>query len=89
VAVAVPYLIGSILLGTLAYFTDSLGPSMVAHALTDMVLLPMEWTGKHRLDPVIVTGIDSHFVCWAMAAAISGIACVMLMGRVASRAPSK
>jgi membrane protease YdiL (CAAX protease family) len=86
VAVAVPFLIGSILLGALAYFTDSLGPSMVAHVLTDMVLLAMEWTGKHRLDPVTVTGIDSHLVCWTMVAAISGIACVMLMGRVASRA---
>lgn len=85
-AVAVPFLIGSALLGALAYFTRSLGPSMVAHALTDIVLLPMEWTGKHRLDPVTVTGVDSHFVWWTTAFAISSIVCMLLLGQVASSA---
>jgi membrane protease YdiL (CAAX protease family) len=84
-AVAVPLLVGSVLYGALAYFTDSLGPSMMAHALTDMVLLPMEWTGKHRLDTVTVTGADSHFVWWTIAFSISSMTCIVLLGQVASR----
>lgn len=83
-AVAVPFFIGSALLGALAYFTGSLGPSMMAHALMDMVLLPMQWTGKHRLDTVTATGADSHFVWWTLAFGISSIACVMLLRQVAS-----
>jgi len=86
VAVAVPFLVGSALLGALAALTSSLGPSMVAHALTDLVLLPMEWTGKHRLDPVDVVGVDSHFVGWAAAVGVSSMVCVVLLGRLASRA---
>jgi membrane protease YdiL (CAAX protease family) len=85
-AVAVPFIIGSALLGALASVTGSLGPSMVAHALSDMVLLAVEWTGTHRLDSVTVAGVDSHFVWWAIVVSISGMACIVLLERLAATA---
>ncbi len=70
-AVAVPIFVGSALLGTLAIVSDSLGPSILAHALMDAVLLPIEWTGNHNVQPLTSTGIDIHFSLWALAFAIS------------------
>jgi membrane protease YdiL (CAAX protease family) len=84
-AVALPILIGGVLLGALVSVTGSLGPSMVAHALADMVLLHLEWTGRHRLDSVAVSGIDSHFLWWTMTVGASSIACVIMLVRLASR----
>lgn len=83
-AVALPILIGGALLGALVSVTGSLGPSMVAHALADMVFLHLEWTGRHRLETVAVTGIDSHFLWWTMTVGVSSMACVIMLARLAS-----
>jgi membrane protease YdiL (CAAX protease family) len=83
-AVAVPIIVGSILLGTLAIASNSLGPSIVAHALMDTVLLPIEWTGKHNVEPIASTGIDVHFGLWALVFAISGTVTLKALVHLAS-----
>ena len=85
-AVAIPFFIGSALWGVLAMVTRSLAPSMLAHALADMTLLPIEWTGRHRLDPVETVGVDAHFVAWTLLAVSAGGACILLLRQLASRA---
>lgn len=79
-AIAVPIIVGSILLGTLATVSNSLAPSIVAHALMDTVLLPIEWSGKHNVAPIASTGMDVHFCLWALAFTISAM--VTLKGLV-------
>lgn len=83
-AIAVPIIVGSILLGTLAIVSNSLGPSIVAHALMDTVLLPIEWTGKHNVEPIASTGIDVHFGLWALVFAISGTVTLKALVQLAS-----
>jgi len=83
-AVAVPIIVGSVLLGTLAIVSNSLGPSIVAHALMDTVLLPIEWTGKHNVEPIASTGIDVHFGLWALVFAISGAVTLKALVQLAS-----
>jgi hypothetical protein len=56
----------------------------VAHALADMVLLSLEWTGRHRLEPVALTGIDSHVVWWTLTVGASSVACVIILVRLAA-----
>jgi len=72
--IAIPFFLTAGLWGTVAYVTNSIGPSMISHALTDLIVLPLEWNvaGKHNLAPVATTGLDRHFVVWTIALAVCG-----------------
>jgi membrane protease YdiL (CAAX protease family) len=72
-AAATPLLLGGVLFGVLVLATGAIGPSMLAHALTNLMALPLEWdlAGSFNLEPVYVTGIDRHFVSWCAAGCLS------------------
>jgi len=74
-AIAIPFFATATLWGVMAYVTSSIGPSVIAHAVTDLTALPLEWNlaGQHNLTPVATTGLDRHFVSWSVALAIFGV----------------
>jgi membrane protease YdiL (CAAX protease family) len=66
----------SVLWGILAYTSGSLIPGMISHAVADVFNFSYWWTdlaGAFNKRPVAETGIDAHFVVWALISAASYI----------------
>jgi len=62
------------LFGILAYAADSLIPSIIAHAVTDVFNFAYWWTdvaGTFDRRPIADTGIDAHFVLWLLVFVVS------------------
>jgi len=59
----------SVLLGVLAYASGSLIPGIIAHTLMDIPNFAYWWTdvaGTFDKRPVAETGVDVHFIVWAV-----------------------
>ncbi len=57
----------SILLGILAYQTQSLLPGIIGHTILDIFDYSLWWTklvGKFNWRTISVTGVDGHFIVW-------------------------
>jgi membrane protease YdiL (CAAX protease family) len=57
------------LFGILAYASDSLIPSIIAHVVLDVVLFSYWWSdvaGRFERQTITETGIDTHFVLWSL-----------------------
>jgi membrane protease YdiL (CAAX protease family) len=57
----------SALFGSLAYYSGSLIPGIIAHFIMDIFNFSFWWTdlgGQFDSSPLASTGIDSHFVIW-------------------------
>jgi membrane protease YdiL (CAAX protease family) len=66
----------SVLLGALAYSSGSLIPSMLAHTGLDIFNFSYWWTdiaGRFDRRPISETGIDAHFVVWALVFLVSAL----------------
>jgi membrane protease YdiL (CAAX protease family) len=64
----------SVLLGILAYVSSSLLPSILGHTVMDIFNFSYWWSdiaGKFGHQPIAETGIDSHFILWALIFVIS------------------
>ncbi|MFX1519310.1 MAG: lysostaphin resistance A-like protein [Promethearchaeota archaeon] len=64
----------SVLLGILAYTSDSLIPCIIAHTVMDIFNFSYWWSdvlGKFENQPIALTGIDFHFITWFLIFAIS------------------
>jgi hypothetical protein len=55
---------------------------MLTHALIDMALLPLEWTGRHNLEPVTSTGLDRHFALCALGCVTCLAISVVMLSRL-------
>ncbi len=59
----------SVMFGILTYTTGSLIPSIIGHTVLDIFNFSYWWTdvaGRFERQPISETGIDSHFVVWAL-----------------------
>jgi membrane protease YdiL (CAAX protease family) len=59
----------SALLGILAYASGSLIPSMLGHTVMDVFNFSYWWSdiaGRFERQPIVKTGIDSHFIIWLL-----------------------
>jgi membrane protease YdiL (CAAX protease family) len=59
----------SVLLGILAYKTGSLIPGIIGHSILDVFDYSVWWsniTGGFHMQTIFKTGIDLHFIIWAM-----------------------
>jgi membrane protease YdiL (CAAX protease family) len=57
----------SILLGLLAYYSDSLLPGIIGHTIMDVFNFSYWWSnlaGNFNRKPIHVTGVDAHFMVW-------------------------
>lgn len=64
----------SVLWGMLAYASGSLIPSIIGHTIMDIINFSYWWTdlaGKFEMQTISVTGIDVHFITWALIFAAS------------------
>ncbi|HET6151210.1 MAG TPA: CPBP family intramembrane glutamic endopeptidase [Polyangia bacterium] len=74
-AAAMSLFLPSIMVGALAWVTDSIVPGIAVHTLIDVISLPIErnLVGHVNIAPVWVTGIDRHFVTCCAFLVISAI----------------
>ncbi len=59
----------SVMFGILTYATGSLIPAIISHTVLDIFNFSFWWTdvaGRFERQPISETGIDSHFVIWAL-----------------------
>lgn len=80
----------SSLLGILAYLSGSLIPGIVGHAVMDIFNFSYWWSdvaGRWEMRTIGETGIDSHFVIWALilVAAVTLFSCAVRRSLVARR----
>ena len=64
-SIEIQIIIISIMIGYLAYATNSLIPGIIAHVLFDIVNFSYWWSdviGTFRHQPLSITGIDKHFI---------------------------
>ncbi len=60
--------VAGFLFGILAYLCNSLIPGIVAHVITDIFAYSYWWSGlagEQKLETILITGIDLHFVLWS------------------------
>lgn len=73
----------SVLLGILAYVTDSLIPSIIGHTIMDVFMFSFWWSnvaGKFELTTIFKTGIDIHFIVFILIFVLSFISfCVIIL----------
>jgi membrane protease YdiL (CAAX protease family) len=74
-AVAMSLFLPSLMLGALAWVTDSIVPGIAAHTILDLISLPLERNAARYLNvtPVWVTGIDRQFTACCALLVISAI----------------
>jgi membrane protease YdiL (CAAX protease family) len=61
--------VASIMLGILAYASQSLIPGIIGHTVLDIFDYSLWWTkllGRFEWKTIFVTGIDGHFVLWCL-----------------------
>jgi hypothetical protein len=66
--------IGSVMLGMLAWASRSLIPGMIGHAVMDIFNFSYWWSdvaGRFERRPIGETGLDAHFVAWTLLLAAS------------------
>jgi hypothetical protein len=64
----------SVMLGVLAYASGSLIPGIIGHTVMDIPNFAYWWTdvaGTFDRRPMAETGIDSHFLVWALILVVS------------------
>jgi len=80
------FLIVSSLHGFLVYLTRSILPSVVLHAVADMIVIPIQYgvIGHLSVSPVWKTGMDSAFITSVVVIVIFGILAVPAFRRLAT-----
>jgi len=79
----------SVLFGSIAYYSGSLIPGIIAHFIMDVFNFSFWWTdlgGQFSKKTLAVTGIDGHFVFWLIALILGIFSFVFLMRKMAKQA---
>jgi membrane protease YdiL (CAAX protease family) len=75
----------SALFGSIAYFSGSLVPGIVAHIIMDIFNFSFWWSNlgwQFNKNTIGETGIDKHFIFWSIVFAMSIISFVYIMSRL-------
>jgi membrane protease YdiL (CAAX protease family) len=78
----------SVLFGTIAYYSGSLIPGIIAHIIMDIFNFSFWWTdlgGQFNKKTLAVTGIDLHFIFWLIALILSVISFIFIMRKIAKQ----
>jgi membrane protease YdiL (CAAX protease family) len=71
--------------GALAYYSGSLIPGIIAHVIMDVFNFSFWWTdlgGQFQRNTIDQTGIDSHFIIWTLALALSIILFIAILRKL-------
>jgi len=77
----------SVLFGTIAYFSQSLIPGIIAHFIMDICNFSFWWTdlgGQFDRETIQVTGMDSHFIVWTLFLLLSTATFVIILLKIRS-----
>ncbi len=80
-------IIGSVMLGTLAWASRSLIPGMIGHTVMDIFNFSYWWSdvaGRFERRPIGETGLDAHFVAWTLLLAASLALFFWTVGRLSA-----
>jgi len=75
----------SVLFGSLAYYSGSLIPGIIAHFIMDICNFSFWWTdlgGQFNQETIAKTGVDSRFIIWTLVFVLSVILFVALLRRI-------
>jgi membrane protease YdiL (CAAX protease family) len=75
----------SVLFGSIAYYSGSLIPGIIAHFIMDICNFSFWWTdlgGQFNRKPLHQTGIDSHFILWSLAWILSVILFIITIRKI-------
>lgn len=86
--ILVPIFLLSVMFGSIAYYSGSLIPGIIAHIIMDILNFSFWWTdlgGQFSKKTLAVTGIDSHFIFWLIVLILSMISFIFIMHRMSKR----
>jgi len=75
----------SVLFGSIAYYSGSLIPGIIAHFIMDVFNFSFWWTdlgGQFNKKPMSDTGIDNHFIIWLAVLILSIFLFIILLRRM-------
>ena len=75
----------SVLFGSIAYYSGSLIPGIIAHFIMDVFNFSFWWTdlgGQFNKKTLAHTGIDSHFIFWSLAMILSVISFIIILRKI-------
>ena len=78
----------SVLFGSIAYYSGSLIPGIIAHIIMDICNFSFWWTdlgGQFHRKPIQNTGMDSHFIFWSLAYVLSMTLFIILLRKIAQQ----
>ena len=82
----------SALFGSIAYYSGSLIPGIIAHIIMDVFNFSFWWTdlgGQFHRKTIHQTGMDSHFILWSLAFVLSVTLFIAILRKIAQSKPSK
>ena len=74
----------SVLFGSVAYFSGSLIPGIIAHFIMDICNFAFWWTdlgGQFDRQTISTVGVDSHFIIWAIVFIICIVSFILVLKR--------
>lgn len=84
-AILIQIFLISALFGSIAYYSGSLIPGILAHIIMDVFNFSFWWTdlgGQFQSQTIHQTGIDSHFIIWTMILILSLALFIVLLNKM-------
>jgi membrane protease YdiL (CAAX protease family) len=78
----------SVLFGSIAYYSGSLIPGIIAHFIMDICNFSFWWTdlgGQFNKETLAQTGLDSHFIFWLAVLVLSLTSFIFILHRIDRR----
>jgi len=86
--VLLPIFLISVLFGSIAYFSGSLIPGIIAHIVMDIFNFSFWWTdlgGQFHRKTIHQTGMDSHFILWTLVLVLSVTLFIVILRKIAQQ----
>jgi membrane protease YdiL (CAAX protease family) len=78
----------SVLFGSIAYYSGSLIPGIIAHFIMDICNFSFWWTdlgGQFNKETLAQSGLDSHFIFWLAVLVLSLTSFIFILHRIDRR----
>jgi len=82
-------LVASLIVGTLAFASDSIVPGILAHATIDIVAVPLRLTGRLPPPPLAETGVDAFLVLTFLGVAAGAVGTALSFRRLLGSSPER
>ena len=82
----------SVLFGSVAYYSGSLVPGIIAHFIMDIFNFAFWWTdlgGQFDQKTISITGVDTHFIFWLLVLVLSIASFIIILSKFKLHDPRK